>query len=174
DVHKLLDNHKESYALDAASRAGSLSDDKKAFRNESWVDQLVKQSAQLAETYDKQEQWLKAMRLYADLSSIDFSNPEWKDKLKLVTRRIRLLALYTSGGIKALQESELKEREEVDKLLHPATQPTTQAGDKPTDKLVKSATARPTTTTGPADDDQVDAFKIDWHETVRGVKADML
>jgi carboxyl-terminal processing protease len=95
------------------------------------------------------------MRLYADLSSIEPAVPEWKDKLKLATRRIRLLALYTPGGIKALQESESKEREAVDALLNPSTQPATKKAD---DK----------------DDDQNDAFKIDWRETVKGVRPDML
>src|SRR4051794_21426624 len=33
DVHKLLDNHLESYALDQAAKAALLSDNKNAFRN---------------------------------------------------------------------------------------------------------------------------------------------
>jgi carboxyl-terminal processing protease len=181
DVHKLIDNHKESYALDATAKAALLADDKKAFRAEPWVDALVKQTAQMAEKFDKNEQWLKAMRLYADLSSIEPAVPEWKDKLKLATRRIRLLALYTPGGIKALQESESKEREEVDALLKPATQPTTAAATtNPSDQFTKGSTTQPAGATTTAskdkdkDDDVNDAFKIDWHETVKGIKADML
>jgi hypothetical protein len=157
DVKKLIENKYESFALDAAARASLLSDDKKAFREEPWVDALVKQTIAMAEQYDKSEQWLKAMRLYADLSSIEPANPEWKDKLKLATRRIRLLALYTPGGIKALQESESAEREAVDALLKPTTQPATKAA-KDKEK----------------DDEQNDAFKIDWRDTVRGIKSDML
>jgi len=34
DVHKLLEHHHDSYALDQAAKACLLSDDKKAFRNE--------------------------------------------------------------------------------------------------------------------------------------------
>jgi carboxyl-terminal processing protease len=154
-VKKLIENKYDSYALDAAARASLLSDDKKAFRNLPWVDELVKHTIALAEQYDQKEEWLKAMRLYADLSSIEPAVPEWKDKLKLATRRIRLLALYTPGGIKALQESESKEREAVDALLNPSTQPSTKKAE---DK----------------DDDQNDAFKIDWRETVKGVRRDML
>src|SRR3954469_21080207 len=62
DVHKLIDNHKESFALDYTARAALLADDKKAFRAEPWVDALVKQTAAMAIDYDKNEQWLKAMR----------------------------------------------------------------------------------------------------------------
>ncbi|MEO6434839.1 MAG: S41 family peptidase [Tepidisphaeraceae bacterium] len=155
DVKKLIENHKESYALDAAARASLLADDKKAFRAEPWVETLVKQTIVMAEEYDKNEQWLKAMRLYADLSAIEPGNPQWKDKLKLATRRIRLLALYTPGGIRALQESESKEREEVDALLNPTTQPATAKAKKD-------------------DDEQNDAFRIDWRETVKGIRDGML
>jgi carboxyl-terminal processing protease len=153
DVHKLLNNNKDTYALDAAARAYLLADDKKAFRDEPWVDKLVKQTAAMADDFDKNEQWLKALRLYSDLGAIEPANPEWKDKLKLATRRIRLLALYTPAGIKPLQEAELKEREAVDQLLNPSTQPT--------NAKVK-------------EDDSNDAFKIDWHETVRGIQMNML
>jgi carboxyl-terminal processing protease len=155
DVKKLIDNRKESYALDQAARAALLADDKDAFRKQDWVEALVKQTARMAEQFDKDEQWLKAMRLYADLSAIEPAVPQWKEKLKLATRRIRLLALYTPGGIKALQESESKEREEVDALLNPTTQPTTAKSKKD-------------------EDDQNDAFKIDWRETVKGIQDEML
>ena len=160
DVHKLIDHHYDSYALDQAAKACLLSDDKKAFRNEAWVDALVKQSIAMAEQFDKSEQWLKALRLYSDLSSLEPANPEWKDKLKLATRRIRLLALYTPGGIKALQESEGKEREQVDALLAP---PSTQPS---------AATTKPAKDKD--DDANNDAFKVDWHETVKGIKLEML
>ena len=153
DVRKLLDNHKENYALDAAARAFSLADDKDAFRHEKWVSDLLIQTANLAEQADNSEQWLKSLRLYADLSSIETSVPAWKDKLKLATRRIRLVAMYAPGGIKAMQDSESKERDQVDALLSPATQPAT----KPVAK-----------------DDENDAFKIDWHDTVRGADKNML
>jgi carboxyl-terminal processing protease len=173
DVHKLINNHMESYALDQAAKAALLSDDKDAFRHEPWVDALVKKTAQLADQYEKQEQWLKAMRLYADLSSIDFASPEWKDKLKLATRRIRLLAVYSPNGIKSLQESEAKDREKADALLKPATQPTTQAA---LDEKDKSPSTQPVASASKKDDldDQTNDFKVDWHETVRGIKPDML
>ena len=81
------------------------------------------------------------------------AKPQWKDKLKLATRHIRLIAIYAPDTLKAIQESEGKDREEVDALIHPTTQPTT----------------KPAKT-----EDTNDNFKIDWHETVRGVKMEML
>ena len=43
--------------------------------------------------------------------------PAWKDKLKLSTRRVRLLALYTPDVLKTLQDGDTKERDEVEALL---------------------------------------------------------
>jgi hypothetical protein len=154
DVHKLLKNNKESYAIDVAAKAYLLAEDKKAFRQEPWVDSLVKMTAQLSEQADQNEQWLKSLRLYSDLSTVEPAVPEWKDKLKLATRRIRLLMMYAPGGIKAMQESESKERDAVDLLLSPTTQ----------------AAA----TTKPAKDEDNDAFRIDWRDTVKGAKPEML
>ncbi|HEX8520700.1 MAG TPA: S41 family peptidase [Tepidisphaeraceae bacterium] len=152
DVRKLLDNHQESYAIDVAARAYLLADDKQAFRQEKWVDDLVKQTAAMADQADQNEEWLKALRLYSSLGSIEPAVPEWKDKLKLVTRRIRVLVMYAPDSVKEMQQSESKAREQVDAMLNPATQPSTK----------------------PAKDDENDAFRIDWHDTVRGARKSML
>src|SRR5687768_15679828 len=143
DVKKLQANGKNDYAIDAAAKAFLLATDKKAFRMEPWVDQLIKGSIKRAEEYDKKEQWIRSLRLYSDLSSIEPSQPLWKDRLKQVTRRVRLLALYTPDELKKLSESESKERDEVDALLRPATQPSTQPsanGGKTSDKFVRGTT----------------------------------
>jgi hypothetical protein len=58
DVKTLLKNKKDDYALDYVARAYLLSDDKKAFRNEKWVDDLVKQTIDNARKYEAAEQWL--------------------------------------------------------------------------------------------------------------------
>src|SRR5688500_11749452 len=152
DVRKLLDAGLGTYAIDAAARAFLLADDKAKFRAEQWVDDLVKSTAAMGLTADANEQWLRSLRIYADLSSIEPANPEWKEKLKLATRRLRLIALYNPDELKKLQEVELKDREAADALLKPTTKPTT----KPTS----------------AESD--DSFRIDWRETLRGVEMPML
>ncbi len=152
DVKKLLENEKDSYAIDWAARAFLLADDKKTFRAEPWVDQLIQHSKALAEQADQNEQWLKSLRLYSALGSIEPAVPEWKDKLKLATRRIRLLVTYSPDVIKTLQQAESKERDEVEALVSPATQPSTK----------------------PAKDEDNDAFRIDWRDQVRGADKSML
>jgi carboxyl-terminal processing protease len=152
NVKTLADKGHLDYSVDAARGAYLLAEDKQAFRNEAWVDKLVQDAIARANGYDQDEQWVKSLRLYSDLAALEPANPEWKDKLKLVTRRVRLLALYTPDVLKHLQDGDVKERDEVETLLHPTTQPTTKPSD--------------------ASDDN--AFKIDWHETLKGVRMDML
>jgi len=154
-VRLLVQKGKPDYAMDLARTVSVLADDKQKLREEPWVTDLVRAAAKRAEQYDQSEQWIRSLRLYAALSAIEESTPVWKEKLKLATRRVRLLAVYTPDVFKALQESESKDRDEVEQLLHPTTQPTTQ----PSKKDEKAVT---------------DSFRIDWHETLRGVQMTML
>ncbi len=152
DVELLLKNHKESYAIDLAARAYLLADDKKAFRKEAWVDSLVATNVKLAEQAEAGERWLQAMSIYSDLGQIEPAVPLWKDKLKTVTRRVRLLAIFTPDQLKILREKEFKERMEVDALLRPTTQPATK----------------------PSEWGNNEAFKIDWKETLKDIRMSML
>jgi carboxyl-terminal processing protease len=157
DVKVLLKNKKDEYALDYAARAYLLADDKKAFRNEKWIDDLVKETIDLARQYEGKEQWLKALRLYSDLSSVDPATPEWKDKLKVSTRRIRLLAMYNPEEFRRIQELESNDRESIDVFVKATTQPTTRPATKPS----------PT-------EDRDDSFKTDWRQSLKDVKMNML
>ncbi|HSI36885.1 MAG TPA: S41 family peptidase [Tepidisphaeraceae bacterium] len=155
DVKKLQKAGKADYALDYVAKAYLLADDKKAFRNEGWVDELIKGTVASAKKYEAAEQWLKALRLYSDLGSVEPANPEWKEKLKTSTRRIRLLAMYNQEQFKKIQEAEATEREAVDQLIKPATQPTSKPTVKP-------------------EDDKDDSFKTDWRQSLKDIRMDML
>lgn len=156
DVMVLLDKGYRDYALRHTARAYLLAADKEAFRREAWVDDLIQQTIAAAEQYDQEEQWLKAVRLYSDLGSVEPANPLWKEKLKKATRRIRLLAMYAPDYLKQVQEAESKEAEQVEALLKPTTQPATQ----PTAKA--------------EEDDESDPFRVNWQETLRGIHMSML
>jgi carboxyl-terminal processing protease len=181
---KLLQQHdKPDYAMDIASRAFSLSDDKDGFRKEAWVDQLVTGAIHRAAEDDQSEQWIKSLRIYSDLATIEPALPQWKDDLKLATRRVRLLAMYAPEGLKALQETDVKDREEVEKLLRPTTQPTTQPVAEEKNEGDTQVARDSAATTQPADaqgkknaaDSLVnDNLRLDWHETLRGVRMEML
>src|SRR5258708_39588635 len=78
-VKLLLSKDKPDYAMDIASRAYLLSDDKNTFRNEAWVDQLVKGSISRAQQYDQNEEWIRSLRIYSDLAAVEPAVPPWKD-----------------------------------------------------------------------------------------------
>ena len=160
DVKKLQAAGKESYAIDYVRDAYIRADDKKAFRDEPWVDQIVKNSVAQVETCEAKEQWLKCLRIYSALGSLEPANPLWKDKLKLVLRHIRLVALYAPDQLKVLQEAESKDHDGVDVLLHPSTEP---AG--------ASSATKPATKDK---DDGEDNFKVDWHDQLKGIRMEML
>ncbi len=89
------------------------------------------------------------------------ASPEWKDKLKLATRRIRLLMVYTPDRLKTLQDAESKDRKAADDLLRPATtQPTVVAATQPA--------------AAPGDDTTADNFRVDWHDVTKDIQYDML
>jgi carboxyl-terminal processing protease len=153
DVHLLQDKSKLPYAMEVAAGAYLLADDKEAFRKEPWAEKLLTDAKKVAGEYEQNEQWLKALRLYSQLSTIESDSVEWKEHLKTCTRRIRLLALYVPAELKKIQDVDGKEREEVELLLKPATQPTTRPA---------------------VDEEAENANRIDWHETLRDVHMDML
>ena len=156
EVHKLLDADKTSYAADRAREAYVLADDKEAFRHEPWVDDLIQKTVASADKAEATQEWFKAVRLYSDLGAMEPANPEWKDKLKLASRRIRLLVVYTPDLFKAMQVTEGKERDEADAILKTPT--TGEATTKP----AKSTT------------EENDAFRIDWRDQLHGIRIDML
>jgi len=155
DVKKLLANGHQDYALDFANRAQLLSDDKQAFHDLPWMKELTANGIKHAAEYEAADEWYKAMRLYSDLAAVEPASKEWKEKLKSVTRRVRLLAMYAPDQLKQIQSEDVKERDAVDALLNPSTQPAT----------------KPIAATQPA---QNDNFKTDWHDSLKGVKMEML
>jgi carboxyl-terminal processing protease len=170
---RILLARKNSYAIDEVSQAYLLADSKDAFRGEKWVDDLVKETAAAADADESGGMWLKAWRMYQDLSVIEPANPIWKSKLKVAAVRVRLLLVYAPDRMKKLQEIELRERDAADALIHASTQPS----------VAKAATTRPggavslgSGTTLPSADVEADdeSPPTDWHDMIKGIQFDML
>lgn len=155
DVKLLEEKGYREHALDAAARAYLLAEDKTAFRAEPWVDELITASISLAEEYEKTEQWVRALRLYSSLGSVEPGNPLWKDRLKHATRRIRLLALYAPDELKEIQKSESEIHEAVQALINPDT-------------------AQESTAKVEEDGDEADPFRVDWRESLARIRLRML
>ena len=65
DVKKLLDAGKFPFAVDKATEAYTLSDNKENFSKEDWVVPIVQRGAELGAQYESAEQWLKAHNVEA-------------------------------------------------------------------------------------------------------------
>jgi carboxyl-terminal processing protease len=170
EMNLFLKHDKPEDALDRAAGAYLLTDDKKTFRDSKPVDDLVKSEIQRAEDFEKNDQWIQSQRIFQDLSLVDPAVPMWKDRLKLAVRRERLLALYTPDVFKALRDQDTKARDAADALL-----PKDTDAPAPVESHPDAPTAHSTPTTQPVDataDD--DDFKVDWHETLHGIKPEML
>ncbi len=153
DIHTLLDNDLPAQAIDAATRAHLLAEDKEAFRAEPWVEDLVQRAIRMADEAEKSERWVRALRLYSDLSSIEPANPGWKERLKLSTRRLRLLAMYAPDAMKTIQKADEAERLRADALIKPTTQPARVEADE---------------------DDDGEGFRTDWRDMLAGVNKNMV
>jgi carboxyl-terminal processing protease len=151
EAHRLIDQGMAGFAIDKAKDAYTLAEDKDAFVAEPWMARLLNTAREMAAEYEQNEQWIKALRIYGDLSAIEPANPEWKEKLKLVTRRVRLVAMYNPDGFREIQQAEIKARDAADEVLKPATQPVAKE-----------------------DEDRNDSFRTDWRETLRDIRVEML
>lgn len=152
-VQLLQSKHKAPFAVEIAAKAYLLAEDKEAFRKEPWLVQLLDEVKKLAIDFDKNEQWVRALRIYAQLGAIEPESAEWKEKLRTATRRLRLLAMYTPDELKTIQQSDSKERDEVEALLNPTTRPTTKPAQE---------------------DEQEQQARVDWRETLKDVRMTML
>ena len=167
DCQALLAAKQPDAALDLANRAQTLSAKKAEFHDLPWVKQLVADSVERANGYEASDQWLKAMRIYEDLAAIEPASPRWKDQLKGVTRRVRLLGTYAPDASKKMVEQYMADREAIDAVLAATTRPAGSPTTAPA-AVVKAATTKP------AVDPMADAFKTDWHDTIRGIQLPQL
>jgi carboxyl-terminal processing protease len=164
------------YAIDRLKEAYVLADDKNKFVAEPWVASLIQQAITRSAADEKSEDWLKAVRLYSDLANVQPSEAQWKDELKVATRHFRLMAEYAADDYLKTQDKEEKARDAAEKLLADAhllspdeEKAYATAATKPAEA---SATTRPSKDVD--DETAADAYKVDWHDTLKGIQMDML
>lgn len=151
DIRTLRDAGFEESAVDRAKDACLLADDKDSFRSQQWVRELVDLAERLAAEAETAQQWLRAQRLYSSLGSIEPANAQWKQKFKLTTQRLRLLAIYAPDQFKRIVDQESARREAAEQLINPSTRPATR----------------------PLPEDN-DSFRTDWRDMLQGVRMAML
>lgn len=153
DVQKLVDAKADELAARFATGAYVLAEDKQHFADSDLIRGLVSRSAVLAADHETKDEWVQALRLYTSLTVLEPSEPKWKDKLKNATRHLRLTAVYTPDRFKALRDDETKELALLDSIIPPTT-------------------TRPATR--PVASEEESAYKSDWHDNLKGIRADVL
>jgi carboxyl-terminal processing protease len=170
---KLLREHgKLAYAMDFASGAQYLADNKEAFLKEPWLVELMAEAQKRAAEHDRGGEWVRAFRLYSQLAAIDGDKPEWKEKFKTSTRRLRILSLYTPDQVRKLYKEDGKERDEVEAMLKELDAKLNAANGNG-EPVVKLPATKPATK--PAEDEEQDRQnRVDWKKALEGVRTDML
>jgi carboxyl-terminal processing protease len=168
NAHLLISHKMDGYAIDEVSKAYLLTDDRDAFRQEPWVDGLIKETAASADQNENAALWLKAMRMYQDLTVIEPASAVWKNKLKVVATRVGMLYIYTPERFRKLQELEAKDWDSAEDLIRASTRPSVAKGAATQPDVASGAGAA----TEPSDDDA--QMATDWHDRMRGIQFDML
>ncbi|MDB5323653.1 MAG: ctpB, partial [Phycisphaerales bacterium] len=110
NANTLLKADRTDDALNYAAQAYLLAEDKRAFRNARWVDELVRSVTDRAKIYEAHDQWLKALRVYVNLGSLEPAVIEWTKRRRGAATRIRLLATFNPEAFRKSRAAEAVER----------------------------------------------------------------
>lgn len=164
DTKILLDKGYTDLAIDGLAGSYLLSMDKKGFAVEPWVKDLVQTAVDSARQANETGDWLKARRIYSNLSVIQPAESKWTHAMEDTIRRIRILSRFAPETFAPVIAKELEYRKKARIDLRAATQPTTAPTTEPT-----------------ADKDKVDSeeqiaqsLKTDWKQDLKGIRATML
>ncbi|MFN4242276.1 MAG: S41 family peptidase [Tepidisphaerales bacterium] len=156
DMNRLVEAGKDEAAIDYATRAYVLAEDKAGFSQLPVVRGLIDRVTVLAADAENRQQWVKAARLYADLAQVDPDRQLWRDKLRAAARATRILQFYAPDRLRDLMAEDARHVAENLAVLRdtPPTPPSGEGGDP---------------TTRPIDI----RLQLDWREELRGIKPDM-
>ncbi|MGC4073817.1 MAG: hypothetical protein QM760_15160 [Nibricoccus sp.] len=166
DTQVLRDGGYLDLAMDGVADAYTLAEDKKSFAREQWVMALRASAVQMAEASKGNGDWLKARRIYANLSVLEPTDSKWTKAVDEMVRRIRVLTRYAPENFAGTLQREIEYRKAAKKLLVSTTQPTT----KPTTKPVDATAEEPVE----SEEQIAQNLKSEWQQELKGVKLDML
>jgi carboxyl-terminal processing protease len=98
DITNAKTDHRRGWwrlAMLDCARAYNSAPDRDAVTKEPWFVEAVEGAKQAAGAYEKDSKWLEAARIYAPLSEILFTDPEYRRALERCQAYIRLELLYS-------------------------------------------------------------------------------
>lgn len=159
DLTRLIETGKDEAAIDYATRAYVLAEDKPGFSQQPIIRDLIDRITRTAADAEARQQWVKAARLYADLAQVDPDQQQWRDKLRAVARANRLLQFYAPDRLRDLMADDAK--------TVAANLTVLRENETPTDPTVPAEAEDPATR-------PIDLrLQLDWREELRGIKPDM-
>ena len=165
DTKTLRQAHYTDLALDGLADCYTLAVDKPALMHESWVKTLIDDGLAAANAAQDAGEWLKARRIYTNLSVIEPSDSRWTKASEELFRRIRILSRYAPETFGDVLKKEFEYRKAARKYLVASTQPASQPGSEPTTKPEEKIESA----------DQIGQnLKSDWKTELAGVHMEML
>ena len=165
DTKTLQEAHYTDLAMDGLADCYTLAVDKPALMNESWVKSLIDEGLAAANAAQTSGEWLKARRIFTNLSVVEPSESRWTKAAEELYRRIRILGRYAPESFGDVLKKEFEYRKAARKYLVASTQPATKPGLEPStkpDEKIESA------------DQLSQNLKSDWKTELNGVRMEML
>ncbi|MBC7784167.1 MAG: S41 family peptidase [Burkholderiales bacterium] len=162
DTHILRDGGYLDLSTDILADCYTLADDKQRFVDEAWVKNLSLGAIAAAEKYKTDGDWVKARRIFANLSVIQPTESKWTRAMEDMVRRVRILTRFAPEAFAGTLEKEISYRRGALKYLKATTQPTAVPSTQEAADKVESQ------------DQLAQNLKSDWKAELSGIKKAML
>ena len=162
DTQILRDGGYTDLAMDGLADGYMLSADKAVFIKQPWVQSLRNDALASADKASQAGEWLKARRIYSNLSTIEPTDSKWTHQMENQVRRIRVLTRYAPESFAGVLKNEIAYRKAARAYLSATTQPSTQPSTQQADRSNET-------------EEQIAAnLKSEWQQELKGVEMDML
>lgn len=162
DTRILRDGGYIDLAMDGLADCYTLAIDKMTFVREPWVVSLKKAALEVAKESESEGDWLKARRIYSNLSTLEPTESRWTKAMEDTVRRIRILTRYVPESFAGTLQKEIEYRKAARKYLIAATQPSVVPTTQQAEEKVET-------------EEQLAAnLKSDWQQELAGIRMEML
>lgn len=162
DTKILRDGDYVDLAMDGLADCYTLAENKDAFVKEPWVVSLRDAALKVAEKTEASGEWLKARRIYSNLSTLEPTESRWTHAMEDTVRRIRVLTRYAPESFAGTLQREIEYRKAARKYLVATTQPTTVPATQQAEEKTETEA-------------QLAAnLKSDWKQELAGIRMKML
>ncbi len=162
DTKILRDGGYVDLAMDGLADCYTLAVDKDEFVKQGWVIALKDAAIKVADQSAENGEWLKARRIYSNLSTLQPTESKWTKSMEDVVRRIRVLTRYAPQSFAGTLQREIEYRKGARKYLVATTQPTTVPATQQAEEKTET------------EEQIAQNLKSDWQQELKGIRMAML